>query len=56
MFEPLKVTYINRDEIIEEFLEENPEYKGKELTLNVYSNSYNINSCWCAFGVGMHGT
>ena len=42
MFEPLKVTYINRDEIIEEFLEENPEYKGKELTLNVYSNSYNI--------------
>ena len=42
MFEPLKVTYINRDEIIEEFLEENPEYKGKELILNVYSNSYNI--------------
>ena len=42
MFEPLKVTYINRDEIIEEFLEKNPEYKGKELTLNVYSNSYNI--------------
>ena len=42
MFEPLKVTYINRDEIIEEFLEENPKYKGKELTLNVYSNSYNI--------------
>ena len=42
MFESLKVTYINRDEIIEEFLEENPEYKGKELTLNVYSNSYNI--------------
>ena len=42
MFEPLKVTYINRDEIIEEFLEANPEYKGKELTLNVYSNSYNI--------------
>ena len=42
MFEPLKVIYINRDEIIEEFLEKNPEYKGKELTLNVYSNSYNI--------------
>ena len=42
MFEPLKVTYINRDEIIEEFLEKNPEYKGKELTLNVYSNFYNI--------------
>ena len=42
MFEPLKVTYINRDEIIEEFLEKTPEYKGKELTLNVYSNSYNI--------------
>jgi len=42
MFEPLKVTYINRDEIMEKFLEENPEYKGKDLTLNVYSNSYNI--------------
>lgn len=42
MFEPLKITYINREEIIEDFLKENPEYKGKELTINIYSTSYNI--------------
>ena len=42
IFEPLKITYINRDEILEDFLEDNPEYRGKELTFNLYSNSYNI--------------
>ena len=42
MFEPLKITYINREEIIEDFLKENPEYKGKELTLNIYPTSYDI--------------
>lgn len=42
MFEPLKITYINREEILEDFLTDNPEYRGKELTFNIYSNSYNI--------------
>ena len=42
MLEPLKITYINREEILEDFLKDNPEYRGKELTFNLYSNSYNI--------------
>lgn len=42
MFEPLKVIYINKEEIIERFIEKNPKYKGKELTFTVYEQSYVI--------------
>ncbi len=39
---PFKIRYINKEEIIEEYKREHPEYADKKLTLNITEQSYDL--------------